>query len=87
MLFPESIPEFIQCANLLQSYPTLCVMDYSLPVSSVHGISQARILEWVALPLTGDLLNAGIELVSSVCPALKGRFFTTSTAWETLTQY
>ena len=23
-------------------------MDYSLPGSSVHGISQARILEWVA---------------------------------------
>ena len=28
---------------------TLChPMDYSLPVSSVHGILQARILEWVA---------------------------------------
>ena len=25
-------------------------MDYSLPDSSVHGISQARILEWVAMP-------------------------------------
>ena len=24
-------------------------MDYSLPGSSVHGIFQARILEWVAL--------------------------------------
>ena len=36
--------------NLLsQSCPTLCdPMDYSLPGSSVHGISQARILEWVA---------------------------------------
>ena len=29
---------------------TLCdPMDYSLPGSSVHGISQARILEWVAI--------------------------------------
>ena len=30
--------------------PTFCdYMDYSLPGSSVHGISQARILEWVAI--------------------------------------
>ena len=27
-------------------------MDYSVPDSSVHGISQARILEWVAMPLS-----------------------------------
>ena len=33
-----------------QLCPTLCdPMDYSLPGSSVHGISQARILEWVAI--------------------------------------
>ena len=33
-----------------QSYPTLCdTMDCSLPGSSVHGIFQARILEWVAI--------------------------------------
>ena len=38
------------CAKWLQSCPTLCVpMDCSLPVSSVHGILQARILEWVAI--------------------------------------
>ena len=37
---------------MLSSYsPTLCdPMDYSLPGSSVHGILQARILEWVAMP-------------------------------------
>ena len=34
-----------------QSCPTLCdPMDCSLPGSSVHGILQARILEWVATP-------------------------------------
>jgi len=27
-------------------------MDYRLPVSSVHGILQARILEWVAIPFS-----------------------------------
>jgi len=33
-----------------QSYPTLCsLMDCSLPCSSVHGILQARTLEWVAI--------------------------------------
>ena len=37
-------------AMLLQSCLTLCdPMDCSLPGSSVHGISQARILEWVAM--------------------------------------
>ena len=39
------------CAQLLQSCPTLCSpMDCSLPGSNVHGILQARILEWVAMP-------------------------------------
>ena len=34
-----------------QSYPTLCdPIDCSPPGSSVHGIFQARILEWVAMP-------------------------------------
>ena len=32
-----------------------------LPGSSVHGILQARILEWVAVPSSGDLPNPGIE--------------------------
>ena len=37
-------------AKLLQSCSTLCdPMDYSLPGSSVHGILQARLLEWVAI--------------------------------------
>ena len=37
-------------AKLLQVCPTLCDhMDCSLPGSSVHGILQAKILEWVAI--------------------------------------
>ena len=37
-----------------QSCPTLCdPMDCSHPDSSVHGILQARILEWVAIPFSG----------------------------------
>ena len=37
----------------LQLCPTLCdAMDHSLPGFSVHGILQARILEWVAMPFS-----------------------------------
>ena len=40
---------------LLQSCPTLCdPMDYSPPRSSVYGIFQARILEWLPFPSPGE---------------------------------
>ena len=49
----------------LQSCLTLCdPMDCSPPGSSVHGILQARILAWVAMPSSGDLPDPGIESVS-----------------------
>ena len=39
------------CAKSLQSCPAVCdPMDCSPPGSSVHGILQVRILEWVAMP-------------------------------------
>ena len=42
-----------QCVLVSQSCPTLCdPMDCSLPVSCVHGILQARILEWVDIPFS-----------------------------------
>ena len=41
-------------------------MDCSLPGSSVHGIFQARILEWVAISFSKDSSYPGIELVSTV---------------------
>ena len=44
-------------------------MDCSQPGSSVHGIFQARILEWGAFPTPGDLSDLGIEPVSLVLPA------------------
>ena len=49
-------------------------MDCSPPGSSVHGIFQARILEWVPFHSRGDLSDTAIKLAS---PALAGRFFTT----------
>ena len=37
-------------SEVAQSYPTLSdPMDCSLPGSSVHGIFQARVLEWVGI--------------------------------------
>ena len=42
--------------KVAQSCPTLCD-----PMDSAHGILQARILEWVALPISRDLPNPGIE--------------------------
>ena len=42
-------------AKSLQSCPTLCdPMDCSPPGSSVHGIFQARVLEWGAIAFSGD---------------------------------
>ena len=47
---------------LAQSCPTVWhPVDCSPPGSSVHGILQARILEWVAFPSPRDLPNIGIE--------------------------
>ena len=61
------------CVLIAPSPPTLChPMDCSLPGSSVHGILQARILEWVAIPFSGDLPNLGIEPRS---PALQADSF------------
>ena len=45
-----------------QTCPTAFdLMDYSPPGSSVHGILQAGILEWVAMPSSGGLLDPGVE--------------------------
>ena len=42
--------------------PALCnPMDCCLPGSSIQGIFQARILEWVTIPFSGDLSDPGIE--------------------------
>ena len=49
-------------------------MDCSPPDSSDRGISQARILEWVAIPFSRGSSDPGIKPTS---PALTGRFFTT----------
>ena len=48
-------------------YPTLCdPMDCSLPGSSIHGIFQARMLEWLLFPPPEYLPDPGIEPSSCV---------------------
>ena len=54
-----------------QSCPTLRnPMDCCLSGSSVHGILQARILEWVVIPFSRASSNPGIQPTSLVSPAL-----------------
>ena len=55
-LLPQWQYFYCMWAKVLQLCPTLChPMDCSPPGSSVHAILQARILEWFAMPFTGDL--------------------------------
>ena len=42
---------------------------------SVHGILQARILEWVAMPSPWDLPDPGIKPASLTSPALADGFY------------
>ena len=70
----------LSCFNNVWIFAT--PIDYSLPNSSVHGILQARILEWVLCPPPRDLPDPGIEHTALKSPALADRFFTTSTNWE-----
>ena len=57
-------------ARSSQSCLTLCdPVDCSPPGSSVHGILQARVLEWVAILFSRDLSDPGIEPGSPVLQA------------------
>ena len=68
-----------------QSHPTLYdPYGCSLPGSSVHGILQARILEWVSMPSSSDLPDPRMEPASLMSPTLAGGFFTTNTTWKAL---
>ena len=61
-------------AKLLKSRLTLCEhMGHGPPGSSVHGILQARTLEWVVMPSSGDLPDPGIKPTSLTSPVLAGR--------------
>ena len=67
----KSLVNMILCAQLL-SYVQLFATPWTVgPPGSSHGILQARILEWVAIPFSRG------SFWLSVAPVLAGRFFTT----------
>ena len=58
------------CVIVTQSCLTLCdPMDCSPPGSSVHGILQARILEWIAIPFSNVNFSSS-SLVAKLCLTL-----------------
>ena len=59
-------------------------MDCSLPGSSVHGILQARILEWVAISSSRGSSHPGDWTHISCASCIAGRFFTHWATWEAL---
>ena len=70
------------CAKLCQSCLTLCdPMDSSPPGSSVCGILQARILEWVAMPSSREF---SLPRDQTCISCTDGGYFTTSVTWEAL---
>ena len=74
------LPAMLCCVQLIQSCPILCdPVDCSPPASSVHGILQARILEWVAMPSSrGSSQPRDLSQVSHIA----GGFFSTRKAEE-----
>ena len=72
---------FLAC-SVTQLCLTLCnPVDCSRPGFSVHGISQARILEKVAISFSRDLSHPGIKPMS---PVLAGGFFATEPPGKSL---
>ena len=69
-------------SEVTQSCPTLCdPIDCSLPGSSVHGIFQAIVLEWIAISFSrGSSLPRDRTHIS--CISCIGGFFTNDTTWE-----
>ena len=66
------------CAKLLQLCLTLCdPMDCSLSGSSVHGILQAGILEWVAMPSSRGSSPPRYQTCVSYLSYIGSKFFTT----------
>ena len=70
-------------SEVTQSCPTLCyLVDCSPSGSSIHGILQARILEWVSMPSSWGSSRPRDKTHILMSPAMTGGFFTTSATWE-----
>ena len=69
-------------AKVFQSCPTLCKsMDHSPPDSFVHGILQAKILQYCHALLQG-IFPTQIKPICLMSPELAGGFFTTRATWK-----
>ena len=80
---PHKPSSVLVCAELLQSCLIVCdPMDCSPPGSSLCGILQARVLQWVAMPSSRGSSKLGIEPESLMSPTLSGGFLTSSATWE-----
>ena len=63
-----------------ESYPILCdPMDFSLPSSSVRGILQGKLLEWVAMPSSRGSSQLRDQIHVSCVSCIAGGFFTVCT--------
>ena len=72
-IFERAAAAAAAAAKLQQSCPTLCdPIDYSLPGSSVHGIFQARVLEWGAIAFSALKESPVVSLAQD----------TTTTSWR-----
>ena len=71
------IPCFVVISSLSHVQLFWDPVDCSPPGSSVHGISQAWIMEWVAISFSMGSSQPGIEPMSPASPALAGGIFTT----------
>ena len=76
MEFPHMLPEIVLQVACVCSVAQLCStfyspVDCSPPGSSVHGIFQARILEWVAISFSKGSSTPGTESESPASPALQ----------------
>ena len=70
-------------SEVTQSCPTLCnPMDCSLPGSSVHGIFQARILEWVAISHSRESSQPSDQTHISCISCIGGQILYHCTTWE-----
>ena len=60
--------KLINESEVTQSCQTLCdPMDCSLPGISIHGIFQARVLEWVAIAFSDTALTYSFSYLEPVC--------------------
>ena len=89
---PETIAAllmgYVCSARKLQPFPTLCdPMDCSPPSSSVHGILQARIREWVAVPSSRESSWLRDQTYLSCGSCMAGRFFTSEPPGKPLIGY